>query len=276
MKWSGISTDSMKEQILSCLDPAYPWKDRFIYLPATDSTNDRLKVLAREGAPHGTAILAGYQTAGHGRRGRTFQSPDGMGIYLSILLRPECAPEDLMHLTCAAGLAMCDAMERSVGVCPGIKWTNDLVLGSRKLGGILTELGFSPQGKLSYAIVGIGINCRQSLDDFPEEIREIATSLSAATGKQVECAPVAAAMLNALWLMAENLLSGREGILARYREKCITIGREISILSPTSVRYGKALDVDDNGALLVAFRDGSIEAVNAGEVSIRGMYGYVR
>lgn len=266
----------MKEQILSFLDHAYPWKDRFIYLSTTDSTNDRLKALAREGALHGTAILAGHQTGGHGRRGRTFQSPSGMGIYLSILLRPECTPEELMHLTCAAGLAMCDAVEKSAGIRPGIKWTNDLVLGSRKLGGILTELGFTSQGKLDFAIVGIGINCLQNLSDFPEEIRQIATSLSLESGKKVECAPVAAAMLNALWHMAENLLSDREGILARYRENCITIGRQISVLTPNDVRYGTALDVDDSGALLVAFSDGGVEAVNAGEVSIRGMYGYIR
>ena len=88
-------------------------------------------------------------------------SPESMGIYLSVLLRPECAPTELMHLTCAAAVAMCDALEKAAHFRPGIKWTNDLVFGNRKLGGILTELGLSPKGTVAYVIIGIGINCRQ-------------------------------------------------------------------------------------------------------------------
>ena len=99
----------MEQAILNALSPEYPWRDRVHYLPEVDSTNDRLKILAAQGAPHGTAVITDHQTGGHGRRGRSFLSPPGVGIYLSMLLRPECPPADLMHLTCAVGVAMCDA-----------------------------------------------------------------------------------------------------------------------------------------------------------------------
>ena len=105
----------MKEKILSQLSPEYPWKDRFTWFSTIDSTNDRLKALAREGAPHGTVLIADRQTGGHGRLGRSFHSPEGVGVYLSILLRPQCNPMDLMHLTCATAVAMADAVEQAAG-----------------------------------------------------------------------------------------------------------------------------------------------------------------
>ncbi len=265
----------MKNEILSCLSPQYPWGELLRFLPETDSTNDQLKILARNGAPHGTVLIADHQTGGRGRKGRSFQSPSGMGIYLSILLRPNCAPTDLMHLTCAAGAAMCDAVEAACGIRPGIKWTNDLVCGKRKLGGILTELGFTPQGSLSYAIVGIGINCCQTLSDFDESIQSLAGSLSMASGTQINRAQVAAAMMDALYRMDASLLSGKEALLTQYRKDCITIGQEISLVRGDGVRHGLAVDVDEEGALIVRFPDGHQEPVNSGEVSVRGMYGYV-
>lgn len=265
----------MKEQILRLVSSEYPWTDRFHFLRSVDSTNDYLKKLAAEGAPHGTVALSDHQTGGHGRRGRSFLSPPGVGLYLSILLRPECPPTQLMHLTCAAGVAMCDAIEKSVGFRPGIKWTNDIVYGKRKLGGILTELRLNPQGRVDYAIVGIGINCCQTPLDFPPEIRAVAGSLSMVTGQTVDRFRVAAAELDALSHMSAGLLTGREAMLSQYRKDCITIGQEISVVRGEEVRHGKALDVDDAGALVVLFPDGHREAVNSGEVSVRGMYGYV-
>lgn len=265
----------MLHSILSHLPPDYPWRDRIRYFPSIDSTNDHLKALARQGAPQGTAILAGHQTGGHGRLGRSFHSPEGMGIYLSILLRPQCAPTELMHLTCATAVAMCDAVEASTGLRPGIKWTNDLVHGRRKLGGILTELGFSANGTVDWVVIGIGINCRQQEGDFPEEIRSIAASLDMVTGKQTDTAGVAAAMLEALHRMDSVLLTQKAGILDRYRADCVTLGREISVVRGSDVRHGIATAVDDDGALVVVYPDGTEETVNAGEVSIRGMYGYV-
>ena len=147
----------MKHEILSHLSPEYPWKDRFDFLDTVNSTNTRLKAMAMDGAPHGTVVAADRQTGGRGRLGRVFLSPAGVGMYLSILLRPQCEPGALMHLTCASAVAMCDAVETAVGVRPRIKWTNDLLYGKRKLAGILSELGFTSQGTVDYAIVGIGV-----------------------------------------------------------------------------------------------------------------------
>lgn len=265
----------MKAKILSHLSPDYPWKDQLTFLRETDSTNDQLKALARQGAPQGTVLIADRQTGGHGRLGRSFHSPEGVGIYMSILLRPQCSPQELMHLTCATAVAMCDAVEAACGFRPGIKWTNDLVSGKRKLGGILTELGLSPKAMVEYAIIGIGINCCQQPSDFPEEIRGIAGSLAMVSGQETDRSRVAAAMLDALHQMNESLLTGKEETLRRYRQDCITIGQDISLVRGDQVRHGKAIGVDDTGALVTQFPDGTVEALNSGEVSVRGMYGYV-
>lgn len=264
----------MRSDILMNLSPEYPWRELLAYEPSVGSTNDILKELARKGAPHGTALVAGHQTSGHGRRGRDFSSPQGMGVYLSILLRPICAPSELMHLTCAVGTAMCDAVEAAAGFRPGIKWTNDLVFGKRKLGGILTEL-IIDRGIVEGCIVGIGINCAQRSGDFPPQIQDIAASLSMITGTPVSRAALAAAMLDALHRMNDTLISGKEDMLSRYRQDCVTLGQEVSLVRGEEVRHGFALDIDSSGALLVRLPSGAVERVNSGEVSVRGMYGYV-
>ena len=266
----------MENRILSRLSPEYPWKDRFRWLEETGSTNDDLKKLARQGAPHGTVLVADRQSGGHGRMGRSFHSPGGVGIYFSILLRPQCTPGELMHLTCATAVAMCEAVEQAAGFRPGIKWTNDLVHGRHKLGGILTELGFTAKGTVDYAIIGIGINCCQQQADFPEELRDMAASLSMVTGREIDRAAVIAAMMEALHRMDSQLLTDKAAILDAYRRSCITIGRQISLLRVGDpVRHGRAVDMDDEGALIVEFTDGHRETVNSGEVSVRGMYGYL-
>ncbi len=265
----------MKQEIFHHLSPQYPWGESFQYFEELPSTNDLLKTLARQGAPHGTALMADRQTGGHGRLGRSFHSPGGMGVYLSILLRPDCAPTELMHLTCAAAAAMCDSVEASTGLKPGIKWTNDLVWGRRKLGGILTELGLSPKGQVDWAVIGIGINCCQQEADFAPDIRDMAASLSMAAGAGVSRAKVAAAMLEALWRMDRELLTRKEEILTRYRRSCVTLGQDISILRGDLVYHARALDIDEEGALIVRLPDGALETVNSGEVSVRGMYGYL-
>lgn len=207
--------------------------------------------------------------------GRTFHSPEGAGIYMSILLRPECSPAALMHLTCAAAEAMCDAIEATADFRPGIKWTNDLVWEKQKLGGILTELGLSAQGTVDYAIIGVGINCCQQSEHFPPDIREIAGSLAMASGRKIDRSKVAAAMMEALYRMDQQLLTKKADILQRYRADCITIGKNIVLVRGEETRYGTALDISEDGALVVRFADGQVCPVNSGEVSVRGMYGYV-
>lgn len=265
----------MKQSILSLLSPDYPWKDLLHCYACLPSTNDHLKHLARQGAPEGTAILAASQTGGHGRMGRSFHSPEGTGVYLSVLLRPQCPPARLMHLTCAVGVAMCDAVESVTGARPGIKWINDLVFQGRKVGGILTELGLTPDGNVDFAVIGIGINCCQTPEDFPPELRTIAGSLSMAVGAPVSPAEMAAAMLRSLASLSAALLPCQASLMAQYRRDCITLNREVTLLRGEERRQGFALDVDDSGALLVVFPDGHREAVNSGEASVRGLSGYL-
>ncbi len=266
----------MKDLILQHMKESCPWQDSLLWFDSIDSTNTRAKELAAQGAPHGTVLIADHQTGGRGRLGRSFHSPAGTGIYLSLILRPDCLPQELMHLTCAAAVALCDAVEVSCSIRPRIKWTNDLVWGKRKLAGILTELGISPQGRVDYAIVGIGINCCQEETDFPEDIRHMAGSLHSITGTAIDRSKVAAALLDALFRMDANLLRDRHRILQQYRKDCITLGQVVSVVKADGVsRHGTALDIDDEGGLIVSFDDGTIETVNSGEVSVRGMYGYV-
>lgn len=266
----------MKEQIKQHLQAARPWQDFLIWFDTIDSTNTQAKLLAAQGAPEGTVLIADLQTGGRGRRGRSFHSPAGSGIYMSVILRPNCPPERLMHLTCGTAVAMCDAVENSCDFRPGIKWTNDLVFGKRKLGGILTELGLSPNGTVDYAIIGVGINCCQKESDFPEEIRAIAASLETVSAQKVHRAKVAAAMMDAFFRLSQTLLTEKETIMERYRRDCITLGQYVSVVKADgSARHGTAMDIDSEGALIVQFDDKTLETVNSGEVSVRGMYGYV-
>ena len=260
----------MKNEILSHLPEDLLWQIH--WFDTIDSTNTYLKGL--DDAPHGTVVIAGHQTGGRGRMGRTFDSPNG-GIYLSLLLRPRCKPEKLMHLTCAAGVAMCDAVEKTTGFRPGIKWINDLTAGNRKLGGILTELSTDPAtGLVNYAVIGIGINCRQLQEDFPPELQQIATSLHLVTGTVPDTALLAANMIEALYTMAQNL-SSPENTMAVYRRDCVTLGKEIQVIRLDTVTPARALDVDAQGALVVEYPDGTKAHLCSGEVSVRGMYGYI-
>ena len=263
----------MRQEIIQNLRESCPWQDSLYWFDSIESTNTSAKELALRGAVQGTTLIADHQTGGRGRRGRSFHSPAGSGIYMSVILRPNLPPSELMHLTCAAAVALCDAVEKSCGFRPGIKWTNDLVYGQRKLAGILTELGFNAQGNVDWVIVGIGINCTQEESQFPEEIRDMAGSLASVSGRSIDRAKVAAAMMDALFCMD---LTRKEEILDQYRKDCITLGREISVVrADGNVHHGTALDIDIQGALIVQLADGTTEVVNSGEVSIRGMYGYV-
>ena len=208
--------------------------------------------------------------------GRSFHSPAGPGLSFSAILRPDCDAAELMHLTCAMAVAVADAVEHCCGFRPGIKWINDLVWGKQKVAGILTELSLVPGStRVAFAVVGIGVNCNQTAADFPPELSSIAASLSMATGKSVSPAALAAAIMEALSSMAPSLLRDKAAIMARYRSGCITLGQEVSIHRADTVTHAKAIGIDEDGALLVSYPEGHIEAVNSGEASVRGMYGYI-
>ncbi len=264
----------MKNAILSHFITECPWRDTLYWYDTVDSTNTRAKNLAKTGAPHGTVIIAGAQSGGRGRMGRSFSSPESMGLYLSVILRPGCPADRLMHLTCAAGVAARNAVKQATGLSPDIKWANDLVCGKKKLGGILTELGFAGS-TVDYAIIGIGINCLQQSEDFPAELQGLATSITEQTGTPCPPARLAAALVEQLFKMDQSLFTQKTLWMQDYRRHCITLGKEISVVQGDTVRRGIALNIDDDGGLSVAFSDGSTQTVSSGEVSIRGMYGYV-
>lgn len=237
-----------------------------------DSTNAVAKAMALEGGAHGTVVLAERQTAGRGRLGRSFHSPAGAGIYMSVILRPEYPPTALMHLTCAVAVAVCVAVEQALGWRPDIKWINDLVAGGKKLAGILTELHIDPKtGLVDFAVVGIGLNCNQQPEDFPPELRGIACSAAMISGQSIDREGLILAMVQRLQSME---LENREAILRTYRSGCITLGQWVDVIRADTHRRGFAMDVDPFGALVVRFEDGHIENIDSGEVSIRGVCGY--
>ena len=194
-------------------------------------------------------------------------------MYLSLILRPNCKPEKLMHLTCAVAVAACNAVETVAGIRPDIKWINDLVYNTKKLGGILTELGIDPvTGLVSYAIIGIGVNCLQTGEDFPPELQDIATSLQIA-GVPVSPYRLAAATANALWQL--DLIDQKPQIMAAYQENCITLGKQVLLHRAGQTQPAFATDLDENGCLIVTFPDGTTETVGSGEASVRGLFGYL-
>lgn len=254
---------------------AHPWDDRIIVLPEVDSTNNYAKQIAQGGAPDGTVVLAETQTGGRGRMGRSFSSPAGLGLYLTVLLRPNLPAEALGSLTTLAAVAVCDAVEAVCGVRPGVKWPNDPVMDGKKLCGILTELSIEAEsGMADFVVIGAGVNVRQTPADFPPEVRETATSIFQQTGKTIRRAALAAEMISALSRIPAALQSGMESWMARYRADCVTVGRQVRVLRGQHAREAFADGVDEDGALLVTWDDGTRGRVFSGEVSVRGLYGY--
>lgn len=264
----------MKHQILSVLPGDHPWQNTLVCYDSIPSTNDLAKKMAKNGAPEGTVIVSAAQTAGRGRLGRTFHAPAGLGLYFSVILRPDCPPEQLLHLTCAAAVAACNAVERCAGLRPKIKWTNDLVIGKQKLGGILTELSVSQAGLVDWAVIGIGINCLHRKEDFPPALQEIATSLLQAANAAISPGTLAAHLIQSLYTMRRDLFSQKNTILRAYKQDCMTVGQQVVLLRGEEKRHGTAMDIDRDGGLIVKFEDGTIEAVQSGEISVRGLYGY--
>jgi len=250
--------------------------NKLLCLDSIDSTNTECKRQAMAGAPHGLAVLSEEQTGGRGRLGRSFQSPRGRGLYLSLLLRPQLEPTAVVDFTAWVAVAVCDGIEAACGVRPQIKWTNDIVLGGKKLCGILTELGLeSETNSLQYLVTGIGINVNHSPEDFDQEVREIATSLAMYLGRPVRRTTLAVELLRALDRMYQGFPQNKGEYLQRYRADCMTPGNQVQLITPASRQEAKALDIDDEFRLVVEFPDGSRKALSAGEVSVRGMYGYV-
>ena len=260
-----------KQALERLLDGSFP-ADRLIVLPEVDSTNTYLKQLASNGAPDETAVLSIRQTAGRGRRGRSFLSEPG-GLYLSYLIRPHESAQELLHLTALAGLCVCNAVRQVTGMQPSIKWPNDPVLNGKKLCGILTELSVSLETQEpEYVVIGIGINCNQT--QFPQEL-DMATSLRIEAGRPADVNAIAAALLLELSRMRREFLSRKSDWIAAFSQNCLTVGKDIQILRAGTVRQAKATGIGPDAELLVEYPDGTSVSVSSGEVSVRGLYGYV-
>ena len=242
-----------------------------------DSTNTYAKQLALEGGADGTVVVANCQTAGRGRMDRAFQSPRDKGVYLTALLRPELPAERLLPVTALAGVAVSRAVERTCGVRPGLKWPNDPVLGSKKLCGILTELSVEAEtGRLQYLVVGIGINVLHTAEDFSPDVAAVATSLAMELGRPVSRPALAAALIGELDRLYTALKAGDlTDYLAEYRRDCVNLGKTVQLLGTQGRETVTAVGIDDEFGLVVRAADGTEKTVRSGEVSVRGLYGYV-
>lgn len=233
-----------------------------LLLAETSSTNDVARKQARKGARSGFLVAASQQTAGRGRLGRGWESPPDRGLYVSILLRPDLAMTEAGKLTILSSLATADAVEALSGLHPNIKWPNDLIIGKRKLAGLLIEA--EPKGKrLAFAVIGIGVNVRQEACDFSPQVRSLATSLYLATGRLYRRADLLVALLQAL---ERRLSHPFDEAREAWTASSLTLGQRVTLTTVRGRKHGQAIGLDESGALLLRHHSGEVEAVTAGDM----------
>ena len=262
----------MKTEILNQLETAWAGKTCLCF-PALESTNDYAKELAKQECVHGTLIVADTQTAGKGRRGRVWKSPKGTTISMSLCLEPKLPTEKVSGITLAAALSVAEAIFDLTGKRAQIKWPNDIVLNGRKICGILTELVFRKE--IYAVIVGVGINV--NTEQFPEEIQEVASSLKRECGREFSRETLIATILKYFERFFESYKKTQDLRLLRddYEAMLANKGKEVLVLDPQGSYTGIAKGITDSGNLVVMCEDGSEKEVYSGEVSVRGLYGYV-
>ncbi len=232
-----------------------------------NSTNTAAKELASGGAPHGTAVVADTQTMGRGRLGRTFVSPAGTGIYLSVILHPDLELEATSMMTIAASVAVAEAIEELTGVPVQIKWVNDIYLGGKKICGILTEASLGLEMKsLDYAVIGIGVNVRSVRGEFDSELIQTATSIEDETGLVIDRNALCAAILDRLEVYTDDLRD--RSFLKGYRRRELLTGNDITAMVGSQPFTGKATGIDGNGNLIVELPDGSVKHLGSGEANL--------
>ena len=229
------------------------------------STNTVIRELVPSGLPEGFVIAAEKQTAGRGRLGRSFESPEG-GLYLSMLLYPECRPEETATLTPCAAVAVSRAVEKVCKVSPGIKWPNDLQINGKKLCGILTESSIC-RGR-RYVIIGIGINVNTDIAELPEELRGLATSVFSETGKHTDIEALTKELIFELDAMYESWKRNKKYCIKEYRKKCVSTDCDIYLIRGDEKTEAHSLDIDDSFALTVE-QAGEIKRIDFGEISLR-------
>ncbi len=247
-----------------------------ISFDSVDSTNIVAKERAAKGCMEGTVIIADEQTGGKGRLGRSWVSPSKKGIWMSIVLRPVMTPTKAPLITSMAAVAVTQAIANITGLKPTIKWPNDILIDGKKVCGILTEMQ-GDMDTIQYIVVGIGINVNLDMDDIPDELKDKATSLKIETGSFI----CRVAMVKALLRELENIYlnyidtGDSKGIIDYIVDHSATIGNRVKVIGVNTHLEGMAIGLSDNGALLVMLDDGRIEKVMSGDVSVRGMDGYV-
>jgi BirA family biotin operon repressor/biotin-[acetyl-CoA-carboxylase] ligase len=245
-----------------------------LYFPVIDSTNTKAKQLGEEGYPHGTLVVAEQQNAGRGRRGRSFDSPRGVGIFMTLLLKPEISPNHASMITLVTALAVSRAIAAKTDrPAAGIKWPNDIVMNGKKVVGILTEMS-AQFDYVNHIVVGIGINVNN--ESFPEELKEIATSLFLETGEHYNRAALIEEILEQfehyydIFLQTEDL----SGLVNEYNANLVNMHQIVRVEDPKEPFEGQAMGITPRGELMVDTWE-SRRLVSSGEVSVRGIYGYV-
>jgi len=256
--------DSRK--IVGFLNDELKNKIKIEVMEKTNSTNALVRECATE-CDEGLVIIAGEQTAGRGRMGRAFFSPGNSGVYMSLLLKPQIKPQDAIHITTAAAVSVCRALE-SMGIAnPKIKWVNDIFINNRKVCGILTESSFDAQkNMLNYAVLGVGVNIYQSEEGFPEEIQNIAGAVFEERKENLRNEFIAT-FLNEFFDFYNELSLKKH--LAEYKEKSFVLGKDITIIQNETTESAKAIDIDDNCNLVVEMPDGTVKNLYSGEISVR-------
>lgn len=247
---------------------------KLIHFDEIDSTNNYAKKIGNEGCEHGTVIIAERQTGGRGRIGREWKSYNNQGLWFSVILRPDMEPEQVQIITLAASVAVVEGINKYPGIVCGIKWPNDIITGSSKLAGILTELSAEP-GHTNYVVVGIGINVNQEADDFDGEIKNKARSLRMLTGEKISRVKLLESILESFEEIYQLMLEGNtREIISRWSSCSVTLGREVKIVSRNIEYIGIAQAIAPDGKLIVKCNDGSLREISAGEVQVRGLLGY--
>lgn len=238
-----------------------------------DSTNTKARQLAEEGYPAGTLVVAEKQENGRGRRGRCWESAEGTGIFMTLLLKPEIAPDHASMLTLVSALAVSGAITKCTGRPVGIKWPNDIVMNGKKVCGILTEMS-AQVDYINYVVVGIGINVHN--ESFSEEISHMATSLWLETGKHFERVALIEEMMEQFEKYYEIFLETEDltGLVKEYNSRLVNMQQHVRVLDPKQPFEGRAMGITFSGELIVDTWEGR-RLVSAGEVSVRGTYGYI-
>lgn len=238
-----------------------------VYRERVDSTNNVAKKLADEGAPEGTIVVAEEQTGGRGRINRSFLSPFAKGVWFSLILRPNIPPMEVSKMTLLAAVAVARAIRHHGLTDCGIKWPNDILVKGRKMVGILTELNGSAE-KVNYIIMGIGVNTGITAEDLPKDLQSIVTSF-AREGVRVSRLALLETLLKEIEGLYQTVCrDGFAPVLAEWRALSCMLGQDVTVTSIDKTFSGKAVDIDENGNLLVATSEG-VEVVMAGDIHVR-------